>query len=216
MVVITRFALQNIHDECSISAYLCGAAAIHAVDAFKEGIDSARRLVGAMPMLAYRNYTALHVRAGGSMLTIDSTYTTKALRWQDGYTSDVPQLWLDGFKQIQFVDCQNHLAVVSDSVRLISELEFAAGDGLMITRCCSQPLHRDQTHRQEFFLQEIIDLFILAHSRKIIGGYGGFASLGRYWLGLEGPDMVIAKTKEDIENQVEAILRESECTGKEA
>ena len=81
----------------------------------------------------------------------------------------------------------------------------------MITRCCSQPLHRDRTHRQEYFLQEIIDLFILARSRKIIAGYGGFALLGRYWLGRDGPEMEVVLSKEDIRGQVEIIQLDSDC-----
>ena len=93
----------------------------------------------------------------------------------------------------------------------MSEVQFAAGDGLMVTKCCSQPLHRDRTHRQEFFLQEIIDLFILARSRKIIAGDGGFALLGRYWLGRDGPEMEVAKNKEEIQRQMENIWLESDC-----
>jgi hypothetical protein len=85
----------------------------------------------------------------------------------------------------------------------------------MITRCCSQPLHRDRTRRQEFFPQEIIDLFILAHSRKIIAGFGGFAVLGRYWLGRDGPEMEVVKTKEEVRSQMERIRWESDCANKE-
>jgi len=207
--------LQTIREECYIS-YLCGAAAIHQAKVFRDGLNIARRLVAAMPMLQYRNYTALHIRAGGSKLTIDGDYTTKAVRWEDGYASDAPQHWIDVFKETaSSIQCDKHLAIVSDSVRLASELQFAAGDGLMITRCCSQPLHRDRTRRQEFFLQEIIDLFILAYSRKIIVGYGGFAVLGRYWLGRAGPEMEVVKTKEEIRNQMERIWRESDCHNEE-
>jgi len=206
-----HITLQTIKEECSIS-YLCGAAAIHQTEVFRDGLDIARRLVAAMPMLQYRNYTALHVRAGGSKLTIDSDYTTKALWWEDGYASGVPQNWIDVFKEAaSSIQCDKHLAIVSDSVRVVSELQFAAGDRLMITRCCSQPLHRDRTHRQEFFLQEIIDLFILAQSRKIIAGYGGFAVLGRYWLGRDGPEMEVVKSKEEIQRQMESIWWESDC-----
>lgn len=206
--------LQSIFDECSIS-YLCGAAAIHQAKIFEDGLNVARRLVAAMPMWPYRNYTALHVRAGGSKLTIDKDYTTKALKWEDGYASDAPQHWIDIFKESSSsIQCDKHLAIVSDSVRLVSELQFAAGDWLMITRCCSQPLHRDRTRRQEFFLQEIIDLFIMARSRKIIAGYGGFALLGRYWLGRDGPEMEVVKTKEDIRSQMNMIRLESDCKTK--
>jgi len=203
--------LQTIKEECSIP-YLCGAAAIHQAEAFRDGLNIARRLVAAMPMLQYRNYTALHVRAGGSKLTIDSDYTIKALGWEDGYASGVPQHWIDVFKETaSSIQCDKYIAIVSDSVRVVSELQFAAGDGLMITRCCSQPLHRDRTRRQEFFLQEMIDLFILAHSRKIIAGYGGFAVLGRYWLGNDGPEMEVVKSKEEIQSQMERLRLESLC-----
>jgi hypothetical protein len=207
-------ALRTIQEECSIP-HLCGAAVIHQTDVFKDGIDIARRLIAALPMLQYRNYTALHVRAGGSNLMIDN-YTTKALGWGDNYVSDVPQHWINAFRERPpSIFCQKHLAIVSDSVRLVSEVQFAAGDGLMITRCCSQPLHRDRTHRQEFFLQEIVDLFMLARSRKIIAGIGRFAVLGRYWLGRDGPEMVVAKTKEEIQRQMESIWHESDCATRE-
>lgn len=206
--------LQTIFRECLIS-YLCGAAAIHQTNIFKEGLDLAGRLVAAMPMWQYRNYTALHVRAGGSVLKIDSDYTAKALWWDDGYASDVPQDWIDVFKEsTSSIQCGKHLAIVSDSVRLVSELQFTARDWLMITRCCSQPLHRDRSQRQGFFLQEIIDLFILARSRRIIAGGGGFAVLGRYWLGRDGPAIEIANSKEDIRNQMEIIRLESDCETK--
>jgi len=195
-------ALRTIKEECSIP-HLCGAAVIHQTDVFKDGIDIARRLVAALPTLQYRNYTALHVRA---------FYTIKALGWDDTYVSDIPQHWINAFRERPpSILCQKHLAIVSDSVRLVSEVQSAAGDGLMVTKCCSQPLHRDRTHRQEFFLQEIIDLFILARSRKIIAGDGGFALLGRYWLGRDGPEMEVAKNKEEIQRQMENIWRESDC-----
>lgn len=131
--------LQTLREECSIY-YLCGAAAIHRSNVFKDGIDIARRIVAVIPMLQYRNYTALHVRGGGSSLLIDSNYTTKALAWDDGYASDIAQYWIDAFNEkAMFNKCRGQLAIVSDSVRLVSELQFAAGENLMITRCCSQP-----------------------------------------------------------------------------
>jgi hypothetical protein len=61
----------------------------------------------------------------------------------------------------------------------------------------------------------MIDLFILARSRKIIAGYGGFAVLGRYWLGRDGPEMEVVKTKEEIRSQMERIRRESDCRNKD-
>jgi hypothetical protein len=203
--------LQIIQKECSLP-HLCGAAVIHQANAFKDGIDTARHIVAGLPMLEYRNYTALHVRAGGSKLLIDGSYTTKAVAWNDGYASDIPQHWIDAFNEkAPFTSCQKHLAIVSDSARLVSELQFAAGERLMITRCCSQPLHRDQAHRQEFFLQEIIDLFVMARSRKLIAGHGGFAILGRYWLGRDGPEMKVAMNKEEIQSQMESIWQGNDC-----
>lgn len=206
--------LQTIFEECSIS-YLCGAAAIHHVEVFKDGLNVARRLIDAMPMWQYRNYTVLHIRAGGSNLTIDNKYTTKAVGWEDGYASDIPQHWIDVFKEsASSMQCDKHLTIISDSVRLVSELQFEAGDWLMLTRCCSQPLHRDRSRRQEFFLQEIIDLFIMARSQKIIAGYGGFAMLGCYWLGRDGPEMQVVASKKEIRSQMEMIRRESDCKTK--
>jgi len=206
--------LQAIFEECAIP-YLCGAAAVHQANVFQDGLNVARRLVAAMPMWPFRNYTALHIRAGGSNITIDNTYTIKAVDWEDGYASDVPQYWIDVFKEsVSSIHCDKHLAIVSDSIRLVSELQFNAGDWLMMTRCCSQPLHRDRTRRQDFFLQEVIDLFILARSQKIIAGYGGFAVLGRYWLGRDGPEMEVVVSKDDIRSQMNMIRLESGCKSK--
>lgn len=206
--------LQTIFEECSVP-YLCGAAAVHQASVFQDGLNIARRLVAAMPMWPIRNYTALHIRAGGSNITIDNTYAVKAVDWEDGFASDVPQNWIDVFKEsASSIHCDKHLAIVSDSIRLVSELQFNAGDWLMMTRCCSQPLHRDRTRRQEFFLQEVIDLFILARSQKIIAGYGGFAVLGRYWLGRDGPEMEVVVSKEDIRSQMNMIRLESGCKSK--
>lgn len=52
---------------------------------------------------------------------------------------------------------------------------------------------------------------MLAHSRKIIGGHGGFARLGRYWLGRDGPKMEVAMSKEDVHKQMQNIRVESDC-----
>jgi hypothetical protein len=77
------------------------------------------------------------------------------------------------------------------------------------------PLNQTLQKDQEFFLQEIVDLFMLARSLKIIAGIGRFAVLGRYWLGRDGPEMVVAKTKEEIQRQMESIWHESDCATRE-
>lgn len=49
-----------------------------------------------------------------------------------------------------------------------------------------------------FFFQEVVDLYILSRARRIIGGHGGFVSLGKYWQGGTGPVLQRALNRTDV------------------
>jgi len=61
--------IRKIKADCNGSP-LCGAALIHKQDSLARGIVSAARLAQSLTMLPERNYTILHIRAGGSSIKI--------------------------------------------------------------------------------------------------------------------------------------------------
>jgi hypothetical protein len=202
--------LQKIRTECRVP-HLCGAAVIHQVDCFREGLALARHTAEHLLMLPFRNYTALHIRAGGSKINIEGVQT-EAVPWSDAHVSTLAQTWIDTFRKQDYTNCKDDLAVISDSTRVVSEIRYSAQDRIMVTNCCRQPLHRDRyVDQQGFFLQEVIDLFILARSSLLIAGNGGFGLLGRYWLGLEGPDFVVAKAANQIPAAFQKLLKNNLC-----
>lgn len=212
------YSLDGINQECNTldSAYLCGAAALHHVKEFKSDFFEVHRLLdGLEKIMPRRNYTVIQIRAGGSNISIGNT-SVKALPWGDKYISEVPNMWIQAFRDFKFSGCKNNIVLISDSARIISEIRYAVNDGIMITHCCNQPLHRDRTTRQEFFWQEVIDLFIMSRSRQILAGNGHFVTLGRYWLGKGGPDIKRAQTKNEIQDAVFQLLKESQCDNLEA
>ena len=199
----------TIEQQCEIT-HRCGAAIIHHSPVFHVDLARAQRLAANLDMLPVRNYTVLHVRAGGSKLTVDNA-TVEAIPWKDGYASGIAQAWIDAFRAEPFRQCQFAVAVISDSQRVISELRLAASENLMLTHCCNQPLHRDRHFIAQFPLQEIIDLYILARSSLIIATQGGFAVLGRYWLGGPGPRFTLANTPDEIDHAKSDLMREAAC-----
>jgi len=203
--------LTEVERECSVPA-LCGALVAHTHPAWAADMMSAWQFVQRLPMLPARQYTALHIRAGGSTIDVDD-HIIKALRWEDGYVSDVPRFWVNAFKTIKFGNCPSPIAVISDSIRLVAELQFQAYDRLLIERCCTQPLHRDRTHRPGFFWQEALDLFVLARASQIIGSHGGFVVLGQYWMGKREhyPELIIAISEDEIQGALTMILRNAGC-----
>ena len=153
---------------------------------------------------------AQRVRAGGSVINVDGK-GVPAVSWTDGYGTDVPQTWIETFKRFSYRNCRRPLAVISDSVRVMSELRFAASDKLILFNCCNQPLHRDRLSEEGFFYQEVIDLFILARSSRIVSGVGGFFLLGKYWLGIDGPKITRATNKKEIDAAMAELLAEASC-----
>ena len=181
------------------------------VEAFQRPLSEVHQLVeGLETLLPKGNYTVIQIRAGGSDIIIGNN-TVKALAWDDGYGSNAPEMWIEAFRNLNYSDCKNSIAVVSDSSRVLAELRHAATDRIMISHCCNQPLHRDHTKRQEFFFQEVIDLMIMARSRRIIASTGHFVDLGRTWLGREGPDLVRIKDMKSIEVALKEVFGENEC-----
>lgn len=196
--------------ECGGVPHRCGAAVIHSTDAFSAGLSRAQMVVASLTMLPYRQYTALHIRAGGSTVAIENSIVS-AVPWDDGHTSSVPQAWIDLFRVHSFRRCGKNVAIVSDSQRLISELRLAASDDLALIHCCSQPLHRDRYTTERFPIQEIIDLYVLARSRHIIATHGGFGILGRHWLGGPGPLLTVARLPEEVDALRDLIIDEAAC-----
>jgi hypothetical protein len=169
--------LQAIQLECQVP-YLCGAAALHHTEIFRENLDAASRIADTLSMwLPVNDYTALHIRAGASLIDVGGP--SKAVSWNDGYASNIPQRWIDGFRKSSYQQCQKNLALLSDSARVLSEIRHAAQDRLIVAHCCTQALHRDRFTNKSFFFQEVVDLFILARSRRIVAGMGGFSTLGK-------------------------------------
>lgn len=206
--------LAELHNQCSLNyedAYYCGAGILQQVEAFQRPLSEARHLVEGLEILLPKgNYTVIQIRAGGSDITIGNS-TVKALAWDDGWGSKAPEMWIEAFRNLNYSDCKNSIAVVSDSSRVLAELRHAARDRIMISHCCNQPLHRDRTKRQEFFFQEVIDLMIMARSRRIVASAGHFVDLGRTWLGKEGPDLVRISDMTSIEAILGEIFRENQC-----
>lgn len=210
-------AFQNtidaIQKECAVCSR-CGAGALHRTEAFWADFRVAGEVAESLlTWLPVANYTTLHVRAGGSLVSVGGL--VKAAPWNDGYASDIPQWWIDGFQGSSYQDCKKSVALVSDSVRVLSEIRYAVQDRLMVSHCCVQALHRDRFPKRSFFLQEVVDLFIMARSRRIVGGMGGFSTLGKYWLGGDGPDLVIEKSKQDVRSAMRDILTDAQCTNVE-
>lgn len=202
--------LEDVQRECKV-LYLCGAAALHHTEIFREMLDAARSIADTLwPWLPPNNYTALHIRAGGSLVDVGGL--VKAVAWDDGYASEIPQWWIDGFRKSSYQGCKNNVALLSDSARVLSELRHAAQDRLMIPHCCVQALHRDRFAGKSFSLQEIVDLFVMARSRRIVGGMGGFSTLGKYWLGGEGPELVLGRSLLEVEHAMHLILFDAQCT----
>jgi hypothetical protein len=206
--------LEGINQECNTDfegSYLCGAAVIHHSKEFTAHIIEAYCMVEALEtLLPKHNYTVIQIRAGGSNLSIEDR-PVKALPWDDAFVSDVPNMWIEAFREFTFSGCKKNVAVISDSARVLSEIRYAVRDGIVVTHCCNQPLHRDRTQRQEFFWQEVVDLFIIARSRQILAGNGNFVTLGRNWLGGTGPELIRAWNKNEIHDAVFQSLKESEC-----
>lgn len=211
---ISSLHLAELYTECSLKledTYYCGAGILQQVESFQGPIAEARQIVdGLETLLPKRNYTVIQIRAGGSNIDIGNS-TVKAVAWEDGYASLAPEMWIQAFRNLNYSDCQNSVAVLSDSSRVLAEIRHAARDRIMISHCCNQPLHRERTKRQEFFFQEVIDLLIMARSRRIIAGTGHFVDLGRTWLGKEGPDLMRISTMESINEPLNDVFKESLC-----
>lgn len=206
-------SVDAILQDCGGVPHRCGAAVIHLTDAFSAGLKRAQMVVESLTMLPYRNYTALHIRAGGSTVTVNNA-AMSAVPWDDGHASSIPQAWIDLFQRHPFRRCSKDLAIISDSQRLVSELRLAASDDLALIHCCSQPLHRDRYTAERFPIQEVIDLYVLCRSRHIIASYGGFGALGRYWLGGPGPLLTVARLPEEVDALEDSIIYEAACERK--
>jgi hypothetical protein len=212
--------LDDISRQCSQQqedAYRCGAAAFRAalphVKEFRDGFNHAQDLLHALqPSLPTENYTVIQIRAGGSSIDVDGT-SVPALSWPDDYDSDLPNHWIRAFQSFGYSDCKRSVAVISDSARVLSEIWQAARDKLMVVHCCSQPLHRDRARSRpdEFYLQEVFDLSLMAGAKRIIAGNGNFATLGRYWVETDGPTLVRAKSQQAIHDVFLRLLNECEC-----
>lgn len=109
------------------------------------------------------------------------------------------------------------MVVISNSARVNSELQFAARGRLQLTHCCSQATHISKADIQGSFpQQEAVDLFLLARARRIVASVWGFAVLGRYWMGRQGaPELIQAKSQEEVRQAMRALLVESGCEGVE-
>jgi len=211
--------LEGIRNECGPqngehSLYLCRAAFIHRIEFLQSPIKEAYNVVKALePLLPNTAYTAIHIRAGGSNVSVGGAADAqfRAVPWNDGYVSDIATNWVQAFQTISYTGCTRNIAVISDSIRTISEIRFAARDRILVTHCCDQPLHRAKTKRLEFFRQEVIDLFLLARAEKIYAGNGHFVTLGAHWLGANGPPIIRVTSAENIKKVLIQILSESGC-----
>lgn len=200
------------------NAYKCGAAAFRAafphVKEFRDGFAAVQGALQALwQFLPTRNYTVLQIRAGGSSIYVDGK-SVPALSWGDAYISESPNLWIRAFQRLAYSECRTGLVVLSDSTRVLSEIRHAARDRLMVVNCCSQPLHRDQikSRSYEFYLQEVVDLFVIAGAQKIVSGPGNFVTLGRYWQSYDDPPQLVrAETEQAINEALFEVLKESGC-----
>jgi hypothetical protein len=204
--------LNTLANECNSRPYYCGAAVMHFSESFRDPIKKARSLSNYMLQILPKNYICLHIRAGGSKLRIENRLTS-AVSWEDGFDSKVPGFWLDVFARLNTGFCDSSLAVISDSDRFISELRFILNDRLPVFRCCFQPIHRDRSLRKENYpLQELIDLFIMSKSASLVSNAGGFSVLGRIWSGLETLEFIRVTKYQDILKQAQNMIRQMNCS----
>ena len=76
--------------------------------------------------------------------------------------------------------CPGNVALVSDSARFVGEAFTTLGPyAPNMLRCCFPSRHIDYSPMRSasFPLQEIMDLYILAHTTEVVTTVGGFADL---------------------------------------
>jgi hypothetical protein len=114
---------------------------------------------------------------------------------------------------VPYGKCERPVVVVSDSARVLSEMQYAAEDRLAVAHCCSQAIHVSHVHSSGGFpFQEAVDLYMMGGSKKLITGIGGFGDLGRYWTGRrEGMQHVVARTEEEVRGAMKMLLNDSGC-----
>jgi hypothetical protein len=122
-------------------------------------------------------------------------------------------------QEVPYGKCERPAVVISDSPRVLAEMQFAAQDRLAVAHCCSQAVHANKVHyaKGEFPFQEAVDLYMMGASRKLFASsIGGFSILGRYWTGRrEGTEFVLANKKEEVREAMKTLLKDSGCENKE-
>ena len=159
------------------SALEMGAAAA------REYIPCRNRALAYASALSHRfgpAYTVLHVRTGGSNITIGGQIV-KTVQWDDAHVSGLPDALLQFTKLIpKNCVCKTPLVIVSDSSRLACELQMALYGKMIVFVQGSQPVHVDRPNdgTTEECDQSIFDLAVMSSAREIIGTHGNFGNLG--------------------------------------
>ena len=181
---------KDIYFECNIDA---SAEYIHSHGyqsglemgsaAAREHIPCKNRALSYADSVVHRfgsDFTVLHLRTGGSNITIGDQ-VMKTVQWEDGHGSGLPDALLKYTKRIPSdCTCKTPLVIVSDSSRLVSELQMALYGKMTVFSQGSQAVHMDRPrdgHSEECD-QSIFDLAVMSSAREIIGTHGQFGHLG--------------------------------------
>jgi hypothetical protein len=78
-----RNVIDMVARECSPPAP-CGAAIIHSTTVFQRDLALAHELASGLFMLPFREYTAIHIRAGGSQIMIEGAPVSAFHGMMDG------------------------------------------------------------------------------------------------------------------------------------
>jgi hypothetical protein len=161
--------VQAVMKQCA-DTHLCGAAAVHTHRALAEDLMSVYKTARALMVrvLSERNYTVLHIRTGASQITIQGTHdSVPASAFWDALDTSDSQAWIDAFAGARIAQCEAPVALISDSSRVVGELQHLARDALTLVRCCSQPMHVMASSRPgEFPFQVCRVLYCLAPCRS--------------------------------------------------
>ena len=197
-----------IHQQGYQSALEMGAAAA------REHIPCKNRALAYAGALSHRfghPYTVLHVRTGGSNITIGSQ-NLKTVQWDDAHVSGLPDALLQFAKLLpKDCVCKTPLVVVSDSSRVVSELQMALYGKMIVFAQGSQPVHVDRPKdgTTEECDQSIFDLAVMSSAHEIIGTHGNFGHLGAVLFANPSVPFYQSKNAEEV---MKRVLKSTGCS----
>jgi len=212
---------KDVYFECNIDAsaeYVHSHGYQSALEmgsvAAREHIPCKTRALSYADSVVHRfgsDFTVLHLRTGGSNITIGG-HVMKTVQWEDGHGSGLPDALLQYAKRIPSdCACKTPLVIVSDSSRLVSELQMALYGKITVFSQGSQAVHMDRPRdgQTEECDQSIFDLAVMSSAREIIGTHGRFGQLGA---------VLFAKTpvpffqSKDADAVMKRVLRSTGCS----